>query len=942
MNESVHSRPRTAAIAIAGGVALVVAGVLLHIAVWDLIERVTTASLRSGVRVVAASFREDMDEVTEQLRQLAGQRSVGGPGAEAAWRDEAERVRAGNSRRLRGLLLVGHSGTVEWATPDQAWVAGNEAAVADTVARALSAGTVVLGGEASGRDGSRLLLAAAPAPLESGGVQTERAALVGTLDIRELAARLLSELARESSGVAFLASPDGDVVELAGSEGSGASAEGRGSGGGSEWLSELLRDGKELPDRLSAPLHGAVEDVVAVSGTVSLGRGRWTIGVLLPSQALSREARPFLLGGGILVLVLLAVLFAGVVAVMRSRGSVEGAKRETERWRRIAEGAEREGRSRAVADDSREPGVYLRDTRVASANLAAARALETGEVADLLGRSIFDFVPADERGRLERFLVGRVAGANVPEQFQARLVTARGGRRLVEMVTSLVERDGAVVEHLTWRDVTSRERAEALLRAVSGSVQSCLALCDPAGQLVWANSAYTELCGVSAERFLGRPILPLIARADLRRARVLFGRATRGRTANGQIRIAPAEARPALLTVRGVPVHVAGELFGILLVANDITDRELEAERQRRTLRGEVLANVATSVAHRVNNDFQALLGILEKIKHEKGIGPIKTAIQGLIASAADELHRFVLVARTGSASLHPLRLRGLIERWAAQVSTTLPAGVRLAIRRDTAEDRVIGDEAQIELVLDLALAAACDTLRSGGGAIEVSLEKLPEANKVRLAFSDTGEAAEPDGEAAGAAASPLLPVRELSAAVAAVVAQRHEGAAGSRQRAGIGQRVWLDLPLRGSAVAYRPPARRASRSGAILVADDEELVRLSLASALRDKGHEVLEAGDGEQVVETVLADPARIALVVLDLVMPVMDGREVLGRLRDSCPEIPVLISTGYEPAGDAGLAGAEVLIKPFSLEQFIRKVEGLLGDAGEPPAENGTITQ
>ena len=752
---------------------------------------------------------------------------------------------------------------------------------------------------------------------------------------------LLTELAGVSGGVAFLAAPGGEVLEVL-DEGRARS---RPQGGGTDdiaWLRELLRDGKETPSRFAAPLHGIVEDVVAVTGPARVGQGTWTVGVLLPRASLLREARPFLLGGGIIVLVLLAIGIAGAVGIARTREALTSAQRESERWRRLAEGSEREGRSRAVVDDAREPTVYLRDTRVTGANLAAARALETGEVADLLGRSIFDFIPADERARVERFLVGRVAGANVPEQFQARLVTAHGGRRLAEMVTSLVDRDGSVVEQLTWRDVTSRERAEALLRAVSGSVQACLALCNGEGELIWANPAFSEVARVSAERYLGRTLLPLIAPADRHRARTLLGRAKRGRPAEGQLRVTPAEGRAALIVVRAMPVQVAGELFGVLFVGTDITDREREEQREARTLRGEVLANVATSVAHRLNNDFQALLGVLEPIKQENEIGPVKQTIEGLINSAAAELHRFVLVARTGSTSLHPLRLGGLVERWAARVTPTLPAGVRLAFRRGTAEDRVVGDAAQLELVLDLALSAARAALRVGGGAVEVSIEDVPGSGGVRLAFSDTGAAGQADEELADEAAQPLLPVRELAAAVAIVVAKRHGGAAGSKQRAGIGQRVWLDLPVHGAAVAHRPAGARVARRGAILVADDEELVRASLAAVLRERGHEVVEAGDGAQVVELVLADPVRFALVVLDLVMPVMDGREVLRRLRDSCPEIPVLVSTGYQPTGDDGLAGAELLIKPFSLEQFIELVEQLLSGQGERADDNGTMTQ
>lgn len=942
MSATAPGRPRTVAIAIAGGVTLVMALAALYVATIRLVERVTVAGLRSSVRVVAANFREDMDEVSERLRQLALERSFRYRNEGDVWRDEAERVRQGHGRRMRSLLLADEVGEVRWATPDQTWLGGHEAALTAVVRDAKATGSVVFGDAVAGSDGARLLLAAVPAPSSGETTDGEGLVLVGAIDVGDLADELIGELAGYSGGVAFLASPGGRLVEVLEYVPGSTTQAIRRSADEVVWLRELAEDEKGLPDRITAPLHGTPEPLLAVTGSARVGSTNWTIGVLIPRPSIVREARPFILGGGITVLILLAFLIAGAVGMARTREATANARREIERWRRMAEGAEREGRARVAADDSREPAVFLRDMRVVGANLAAARALEAGEVADLVGRPVFDFVPTDERPRLERFLVGRVAGANVPEQFQTRLTTARGGRRLVEMVTSLVDRDGTVVEHVTWRDVTSRERAEALLRAVSGSIQSSLALCDPEGRLVWANSVFSEQVRASAERFLGRSLLPLVAPADRRRVGVLFGRAKRGKPDEGRVSVVPLEGLQALLSLRAIPVQVAGELFGVLFVGNDITDRERAVEREARTVRGEVLAGVATSVAHRLNNDFQALLGILERTKQEKVVGPIRDEVEGIIGSAAGELHRFVLLARTGANSMRPLRLGGLIDRWSARVGAALPVGVRLAVRRDVADDRVVGDEDQIELVLDLALAAAGSAVKAGGGAIEVSLEQGGSAGVVRLAVSDTGEADVPAGQIADQATSPLLPVRDLAAAVAAVVAQRHEGSSGSRQRAGIGQRVWLDLPLRVGTAPHHTPEHRVPRSGVVLVADDEDLIRASLASALREQGYEVVEAGDGGTVVEQVLADPRRFALVVLDLVMPVLDGREVLRRLRDACPEVPVLVSTGYEPSGDEGLAGAELLIKPFSLEEFVHRVKELLAGQRERAVENGTMTQ
>jgi len=123
-----------------------------------------------------------------------------------------------------------------------------------------------------------------------------------------------------------------------------------------------------------------------------------------------------------------------------------------------------------------------------------------------------------------------------------------------------------------------------------------------------------------------------------------------------------------------------------------------------------------------------------------------------------------------------------------------------------------------------------------------------------------------------------------------------------------------------------------------ILIADDEETVRVTLAGALRELGHEVVEAANGAEALQRVQADPDRFALVVLDLVMPVTDGREVLHHLQEEVPELPVLICTGYDPGGDEMLAAAAVLTKPFTIGDFLTRIQDLMVGEEDGSGDDG----
>ncbi|QLH27092.1 response regulator transcription factor [Streptomyces sp. Rer75] len=127
-----------------------------------------------------------------------------------------------------------------------------------------------------------------------------------------------------------------------------------------------------------------------------------------------------------------------------------------------------------------------------------------------------------------------------------------------------------------------------------------------------------------------------------------------------------------------------------------------------------------------------------------------------------------------------------------------------------------------------------------------------------------------------------------------------------------------------------------------VLVVDDESALADLLSMALRYEGWEVRTAGDGAEAIRT--TRELRPDAVVLDVMLPDMDGLTVLGRLRRELPEVPVLFLTARDAVEDriAGLTagGDDYVTKPFSLEEVVARLRGLLRRSGAAAARSESV--
>jgi signal transduction histidine kinase/CheY-like chemotaxis protein len=403
--------------------------------------------------------------------------------------------------------------------------------------------------------------------------------------------------------------------------------------------------------------------------------------------------------------------------------------------------------------------------------------------------------------------------------------------------------------------------------------------------------------------------------------------------------------------VRGGELGQLGRSFDRM--AEQLARREKALQESERNLlqaqKMETVGRLAGGVAHDFNNQLTAILSNSEHLAQK--LRGDEAAVAGSIRDAALRSARLVkqllAFARKGRSRLVTVDVHRTVDEVVALLSRSIDKRIVLHRRLGAAPALVQGDPDRLHTaLLNLALNGR-DAMPDGGTiTFETRRVKLDAAACSALPFDvspgpylevrviDTGvglsDAArahlfEPFFTTKGAGMGSGLGLAEVYGTV-----QTHRGAITVESASDRGSTFALLLPTV-EAAAPEPEAERAreqpgpARPLRVLIADDERNVRLSLGLLLRTGGHEVVECEDGEQAVRTHKAAADRIDVVILDMMMPDMSGREVLAKMREVTPDVPVIVSSGFSAGSDLeelrGERAVFYLAKPYTTEQLER---------------------
>ena len=503
-------------------------------------------------------------------------------------------------------------------------------------------------------------------------------------------------------------------------------------------------------------------------------------------------------------------------------------------------------------------------------------------------------------------------------------------------------------------------RSEAFVKNILDTVDEGFIVIDPAFRIITANKAYCRQVDLPFEEIVNRQCYEISHKA----LRPCFEEgkecAVRNTLRTGEPSVSiheheDGEGKVVYVETKSFPVKDAsGEIVSVIEIVNNITERRRLEEQLRQAQKMEAVGLLAGGIAHDFNNILSAIMGYGNLLEMKlTGKEPYKAYVDHILSSAqrAARLTQSLLAfSRKQVINPKPVDLNEIVRRIEKLLSRLISEEIELRTSCSGKALMVFADSGQLEQVLMNLATNARDAMPDGGSlSMRTSVVELNEmfvrfhghgktGRYALIEVSDTGIGM--DEKTRQRIFEPFFTTKELGRgtglglAIVYGMVNQSNGFIDVYSEPGEGTVFRIYLPLiepeeeeKQSAVTIA--VQRGTET--ILLAEDDEILRRLSASVLKEFGYTVIEARDGEDALSKYLPKKESIQLLVLDVVMPKKNGKEVYETIKEMTPDIKALFLSGYtaDIVHNKGILEQHInfMSKPISPRDLLAKVREIL---------------
>lgn len=482
---------------------------------------------------------------------------------------------------------------------------------------------------------------------------------------------------------------------------------------------------------------------------------------------------------------------------------------------------------------------------------------------------------------------------------------------------------------------------EALMRykTLLDHISDLAYICDTKGNILYVNKVFEIMTGYKSEEFVSRSFSPLFDGKNLEMAMDVYIRTLNGECPEYELRFKNTDV---LCEYKNQPLRDRDEnIIGVVGIARDITRRKHMEEAFLKSEKMKVLEEVASGVAHELNNIFSVISGnaqLLQRrhIENKESMDGISN-IFNAVNNGARILERMYEYTKTKEDGLQFIQIdiKDLVE---ASIDFIMPRWKNLAQEKGVTYQidkkglikglGMQGDPYKLQEVLINIIKNALDAMPEGG---KISFRTWKKDRNVFVSISDNGEGM-PE-EALKKIFDPFFTTRRpertgLGMSASYGIVTRHGGSINIESKIGKGSIFTLKFPfskVKVSPVVTAKPANQAKvKALNILVVDDNQNMGLLINELLSEEGHNVKSVSNGAEAIELLRSE--RFDLLLSDLIMPEVTGYDVISSLDklDKRPKVGII--TGWGERHKALEQVDFIIKKPFDLSELTNHINNI----------------
>jgi PAS domain S-box-containing protein len=515
-------------------------------------------------------------------------------------------------------------------------------------------------------------------------------------------------------------------------------------------------------------------------------------------------------------------------------------------------------------------------------------------------------------------------------------------------------------------DITERKRikgafleSEKRYRELFEESKDTAFIVDTRGKLVDINPAGSELLGYTREELLALDLIH-----DLHVTRKVRSQFRKQLVPEGYVKDAELELR--CKDGGTVVVHISaslmydaeGRLSGYRGIAHDVTERKRLEQQLLQAQKMESIGLLAGGVAHEFNNLLTAVIGCADELQesidtHDKRSQSNIHTIQLAAKQAADVTRNLLSFSRKQVLTFHPVLVHDVITDTLKLIHKVLSAHIHFSLDLSREPLTILADRGQLNQVLINLAINAKDSMPDGGQLkIKTWPANLDEETVQQFGLEATGDYAVisvtdtgkgMDQKTLDRIFDPFFTTKEvgkgtgLGLPIVYGIIKQHKGSIQVESKPGEGTDFRMYLPRVHAEIPgalHQETLHPKEGIGTILVADDEEFVRIFLKTTLSRAGYRLILAEDGEEAFRKFKKHRDTISLVISDMVMPKMNGRVLYEEICKINPCIKMIFISGYSADMITGSAipadQVRFITKPFSKKVLFDEIQTLLGSS------------